>query len=500
MYCAKKILCSIIFVSFICIKVARAQTSGFAKTYTTQAASTGSMAVSAVVYGNSLFNIYSSANMGLTIQKNDLDGIPVLTKEFVGFSPTNVFTNLSGGYMYLAGTITSLQGTTTIESPFVCKIDTANCAPLFFNLYSVNNSSFTPIYDCRIHDDQNQMYLAGRTSTALTNAPQYGYVLNINLQNGGTVNASYTMAVSTSTTNYISSICPISNSSLLFGAGTIIGKIIGTPSSMIFGSAYASNTGSGKIFRSSNSKKMIVSGLQQVYKVDTNLTLINSANNKTLIYGNTVESFFFNDHLYRFDAGNWRLNICDTSLATITSAEYFPIANSQFQLGTGFARNATNLFFTQAPNSSTNKFFNLRTDLAGLMACSTPTSVNSLSIAVNGSSVALSSGTVNTTKSVYPASLATRAVPYAITCSNTFVKNQPSPVSVSRSGQNTYLINSDAGINSYSVFDVQCRELVRSNFPNKNYYIDLSEFTNGVYLIQLNLIGGNAAYLKIVNY
>ena len=81
----KKILLSLLSVFSL---TAAAQTATLARTYSLTNMVPAGITVKSIVYGNNLFYIYSEGGpTGLTVQKNNLDGVPALKRSIQGLVP-----------------------------------------------------------------------------------------------------------------------------------------------------------------------------------------------------------------------------------------------------------------------------------------------------------------------------------------------------------------------------------------------------------------------------
>lgn len=496
----KKILLS--FLSIISLS-ALSQTATLARTYSLTNMVPAGITVKSIVYGNSLFYVYSEGGpTGLTVQKNNLDGVPSLKRSIQGLVPqasNAFFVNATQGKLYISGHRT----TSTTVQPFIVRIDTALCIPDFIKDYNVTGYTMVRINDAEITSDSN-LVLAGSASNTGSMSIERAFVLGTKLSTNCSPVYSNTMTVMANSVTSINSIKEISAATLLYsaqsGTATYLGRISKTANSLTFPSgSYSISIGGGSIDTYSNLKKVLVHNSNSILKVDTNLTLI-SGSQSAAIVSNALYSFYLDNKIYR-PSNVAKMEIIDTNFTGISNT-YSTIVPAGASFASAVTKNANNVFITYSEWATTAAFHTIKTNTLGTMNCSSQLSVNITPTTVTGSIINIVSSSVVTTPTAVALVSSVTAVSHTLLCSTVGMgENSDQFIARLRSNEGVYNVVTSQNIANIQVFDINGRLILNQKYDgNSNMAeIDLRKFEHSVYIGRILDVDGREMKVKLLN-
>ena len=496
----KKILLSLLSVFSL---TAAAQTATLARTYSLTNMVPAGITVKSIVYGNNLFYIYSEGGpTGLTVQKNNLDGVPALKRSIQGLVPQSAnafFVNATQGKLYISGHRT----TSTTVQPFIVRIDTALCIPDFIKDYNVAGFTMVRINDAEITSDSN-LVLAGSATNTGSMTTERGFVLGTKLSTNCTPVYSNTMTVMANSVTSINSIKEISAATLLYsaqsGTATYLGRISKTANSLTFpAGSYSISFGGGSIETYSNLKKVLVHNQNSILKIDTNLTLINGTQSAAGV-SNALYSFYLDNKIYR-PSSVAKMEIVDTNFTAISNT-YSTIVPAGASFASAVTKNANNLFITYSEWATTAAFYTIKTNTLGTMNCSSQLSVNITPTTVTGIINNMVSGGVVTTPTSVALVSSVTAVSHTIQCTSVGVsENSSQYLAKLRSNDGVYNVVITQNIASVQVYDINGRMILNLKFDgNSNMVeIDLRKFEHSVYIGRIIDVDGREMKAKLLN-
>lgn len=478
---------------------ATSQTGTFAKTYGVSNITPGGILVKSIIYGNSLFSVYNEAGLGLMVQKNDLNGVPVLKRAINGVFPspsTSFYLNTSGGNLYISGSKTA-----SAVAAFVIKIDTATCNYIYSNQYTLPTLNMFRVYDSKILNN-GELLLAGSATNSGSMTVEYGILMTV-MTTSGSAMVTRTVTVNSSTNTVIGSITQISNSSVLFVANTNgvpnICKAIGISGNFSVVSAYAGIPGALKISAFGNAKKFLAMNSTHIYKVDTNMALMISPQPGVNLAGSATP-YYLDNKIYRLYGGT-KVDIIDTGFVLIGSNNYTSAITSTLQYAQGIIKNNNNLFINYSASSTSDNFCLLKTALNGTMNCSTTETNNPVSSPINGGSVTITSGFDNPMSIPTSPNSPTMTVTYTNSCLNTgveevFNKNKIKTIYT----EGYYILTSDKNFSTFQLIDLTGRMIRNEKMSGNNdrITIQMNTLPDGIYIARIMDVDQNEYTIKLI--
>jgi hypothetical protein len=497
----KKLLLSLFA---LCAIAASAQPGTLAQDYSLTAMVPGGIYVKSIVYGNSIFYVYpENGPVGLTIQKNDLNGVPVTKKSITGFLPTgqNAFhLNVAQGKLFISGNRTQ----SVSVNAFNIRVDTATCDPDFIKEYTVPGFSYININDARITMD-NLLVLAGTAYNTGTVNPQKGFVLGTALALNCDPVYNATLAIAGSTYNTINSICEISNSSFVYsaqsGTNTFLGRMFKTPFNCSFDpQTYQISVGGGKINTISNPRKFVLHNSTTIFKLDTNLTLLTNPQVGGGM-GSALNTFCAGNKIYRVSSVA-KMEIMDTTFAGIANS-YSTIVPVGASFASAVSRNANNVFITYSEWSTTAVFHTIKTSTLGTMNCSNQVSVTSSPTTMIATVMNNFATSVTVNSSTISFASPTTAISYTTICPFMVGVNENTENIVVRLRSNdaVYSLTIAQNISTIQVFDLNGRMILNNNYEGNlnSVEIDLRKLEHSVYIGRITDVDGKELKVKLLN-
>jgi hypothetical protein len=474
-----------------------AQNSTLTRTYTIPGAlGGGGDRNRTLVHGNSLYYITDGMG-GMVIYKNNLDGIPVLTKSITaGYS--NVFFNARNSNLYISGS----AFTPTATVPFLINLDTASLNIIYSVEYSVSNYNSIPINDCIITSD-NRMIMVGKATTHLAFADEYGVILNINLGANGSLAGTSTLSIANSTNTVIQSVTEISNSSLIFSAyssGTpFIGKAVRSSAFYTTNSAYTYALSSDvKVAAFSNPKKFLAFDQNKVFKIDTNLAL-NNIPHPGVTSSQPASTKYIDNKVYRIIGSS--LQIMDSSLIPTAINSYSTVLPFGSFYLPAISKSSANLFLVHSLNQTNNAFYMIKTDLAGQMNCSSVQTSTSSLTASNGGQASALTGSIASNFGFVNHSTGPINITHQVGCFSVGLaeKNpEPKKIRISAS-EGIYGISTDQAFKSAAIRDISGKCIYRKSDIANEFSANLKECPPGVYLIEIYFEDGTTRFAKLLH-
>lgn len=478
------------------------QTTTF-KTYTVPVLGTSKI-VSSIIYGNSLYYVYSSGG-SFAIQKNDLNGITLLTKVYnlPIYSNAGIFLNSNNGAIYISGDKAATA--TNQETPFLAKIDTSNLSFIFCKEYLFLNNKVARLFQTKFLNNGTIMMCGG----VIPSTYYYGLAVNVDAANGNVIYTN-TLVVGAPTASFavgpptcFTSFAEISNSTILFSGytdylGGFISSAMQTATSVVTNSVFLCTSGGSKLIVSSNPSKVVAHQNSKFFKIDTSLSILNSTppgSDLTYSVNGASRTFYDNGKVYVLN-NSIDLDIYDDSFVHLSGNSYPFIAagysnTAQMNIGgTGNVLvNNSNLFITSAVSQDNNKFYMLKTSLTGTMPCYVAKPVSRASVSHASSPSVFASGPITYTVNSLSFTGITSPVSFVTNvCTPTEIKEytQSNAIKISLT-DNGYSISSIETINSYDLYDITGRVIKTEVFtdPVTEIKINLSQFYHGIYVARI---------------
>jgi hypothetical protein len=483
---------------FICT-LSHAQTATLAKTYSVSF-SPGGIPINATVYGNRLFTVYSDP-MGITIQKNDLNGTPVLTKAYqnLGLSGNGLpIINSYNGKIYFTGNRSISSGTSTIQVPYVAQIDTAT---LNFDFLAFYPSSLpytrTEVNDAKIMNN-GYLMIGGYVTNFGAPSPTYGFLLSVNLSANASPISSQTLSINNGTFTTINSLVENSNGTLLYSAnstnGACVGKALKSNSTLFFSSAHFTGFNLHSLAKYGNPKRFLFYTNDKVYKIDTNLA---SLPNFTSSIGYSLTpanaTTFLNNKLYRFTS-NTIMQVVDTTFnsANATSYDYAattPSLPSLYIPSGTICGNTNNVFMHFAQNQSSSSFFMIKATANGQLNCATVVSASiSPFTFLNGTTIPFNSGPYTTAQQNISPTGSIVTVQHNTSCSILGINAQrlSETMVIKTIDKGIYILENEQFISRIALFDVSGRlvKTIDTDINTTSAVLNLSELPLGLYVVK----------------
>jgi hypothetical protein len=480
---------------------ASSQTATLAKTYSVQNLTPGGKTVRSIVYGNCLYNVYTEGNVGLSVQKNDLNGVPVTKTRFANIflnTQNGFFLNTYNGDLYISGAKTG----TAASTPFLIKIDTASCNFVYLAEYPVSNYNNVKVTDSKILSNGNVVF-AGSVSNTGTVATEHGIIFGANLATNGTLAHTSTLAIGGNTNTIITSITEISNSTVIFAATSLgqpyLGRALKTATNLTITGAYATSSGGGKVAAFGNQKKFLAYNATHVYKVDTNLTILSLPHPGVNLGLSALSTHYLDNKVYRILSGS-KLEIVDTAFTSVSNT-YSSIVSAPASFAQSVAKNSTNLFINYSDMQTTFNFYLIKTNLAGQMNCSMQQTTNPVTTATNGGSVTIVTGSIVASTVPTTPTSPTASVTYVNSCSTVGIKEAGMEKKLLIANNNgVYTIEAPNAIAFVEIFDISGKLIQRTApGPVTSVSVDMTVFAKSIYIVKLSDIVGGEYKAKLVN-
>lgn len=465
-----------------------------ALTYSVSSASGVSQDLFNLPLGNSLFYAYYS--QGLVLQKNDLNGVPVLIKKFPSsnISLRNMISN--NGFLYLIGT-SATGGTNSVSIPTIFIVDTINFNLQYTTTYNFSfpNIAWVNINDAKFLNSGNILMVGSINSYSTSSTVAWAMEVNPNA-NGIVVNTN-TLTVGTSTANSFNSFSEISNSSIIFSGNYsnpygFLAKASRSGGILTFNTLYETSIGGGVINSFSNPKKLLIStylngGSDFIMKVDTNLSLLSSISQAGIIriggnfYGSN-QIKVANNKLYRLNSSKV-LDILDTSLVSVSTKSYTSV-DPMFFNSLNF--NNSNVFMLGS--TMYDIFALVKTDLSGSISCSNTLPFTNSVMQTNGGSTPFNSGVLLATQNSTSPSSQTATIIYTVTCGNitSLKENEDSGNQLLTFFNNEIIIKSNLAVETVDLFDLTGKLIRHFSYSNNEteLKIKLTDFSTGMYILK----------------
>lgn len=486
------------------------------RAYSTGTVAAGGININSIAYGNRLFTLHTEG-LSISAQKSDFDGVPVLKRHYSGIGgfqlSQKIVLNTWNGMICVTACRTVANGTTTSTWPFLMLIDTVNLNPMITLDYPVSGFNTIRVNDAIVLNN-GYLIMAGAATNTGSSSPQYGFFQQVNLAANGSPAGSATLSVAQSTLGEVSSLSPISNSSVIYAfnvsTGSVsphyIGKLQRTTSALAILSAY--NVGGATevgVANYGNPKRFLFYNANLVCKVDTNLSsLVAPAPPVTGaqfgVNANLIK--VLNGKIYRTVTANKQMDVADTSLVTVTSTSY-PFGTPAAQFGKAVTRNTLGspfIYFSEG--QTTSNFYMIKTQPNGQSICgstfiATLTPSNLSAVPDNPFF-----GSVPVTF-VFQNPVAQQAqVQHTLSCFTSGISSheKDTDVRMFRMEDGKYQIRSEAGVKQIHLYDISGR-VVFSEFyaaPSEQIQVDLSSFPGAIFVLRLQDGSGSESALKLV--
>ncbi|MBK9284165.1 MAG: T9SS type A sorting domain-containing protein [Sphingobacteriaceae bacterium] len=478
----------LIILLFISIStLLNAQTSTFVKTYSVQNLTPAGFHPKTIIYGNSQFIVHAEGSGSLSIQKNNLNGIPVTKRSYANYSilgnPSYYLETLNGTLL-ISGSKTTSLGTV----PFILRLDTTNCNSILAADYIIAGYNSIRINDAKVLNNGNLILVGGASNTG-TSTAQDGFVLAINIPANGSPLYSHTLTVNSSTNTSLISIQEISNSSFMFSASgngsPYLGKALKTTSTFSTINAYGCSIGASRLNSYTNAKKVFAHTNDLIFKLDTNLAQLSLSAQMGINMPACLGTKYANNKIYRMLTGNV-VHIVDTAYAVIANTYSSVIASSLTPKDV--VSDANNIYVTFGSNSTSNRHDLLKASLTGTMNCSSQVIPNPVTNGTNGGSVTATSAPVPFNLLFNNPVSPTISVTYTDVCNsvgiNEIIKNNSLRLT---SNNGIYHIAIANEIENIQLFDLGGKLIANFTFnSNSNQErINLNDLTTGIYIIKI---------------
>ncbi|MGZ4042651.1 MAG: T9SS type A sorting domain-containing protein [Bacteroidia bacterium] len=487
----------------------QAQPGPFYKSYTLSNSS-GNVSPYSKAYGDRVYTFYADYyagyNQNLTIQKNDQQGNPLTINSInMVLSQSYIQAEAYNGSLYVTGLRGGVFGN-PYSNPYLAKIDTNNCLPIYVKEYQINNSNHW-ISDIKILND-GTILLVG---WFFNNNIACSLIMGVDPVNGAPI---YTHTLSLGYSTYIGNITEISNSTLLFTGWAnnnnqaFIGKATKTTTTFSINSIYNTSAPLGDFGLTSNPKKIISSTLSEIYKVDTNLTFLNSTNGISV---NASSSAFYNNNKIYRPVDPDKIEIYDTTLMNPVVYSY-PQTASNFspgvsvQLGSrGEMTFDSSFAYITAWADITQKYFLMKIKLDGSQSCGIPGSGSVFPTPpLTASQTSFTFGTMSsyTINNLIPLQMTNTVIVTPDICAVNIHQNNSGETIKIQSGYGSYTFSGQEYFSKAELYDVtgKLTAFKELDVPSNQLEIEVQTIPKGIYIVKLTSLEGVQYKLKLVNY
>jgi hypothetical protein len=490
----------------------RSQNPTTYRTYTL--ATSGIDNMESTVYGNRLYNV-ASGGAGILVEKNDLNGTPVLAKIIPVQANSDVKFNVFNGNLYLNATVSG----SVAYVPCLIKLDTVNFNLVFYKNLDFNSGGNTFISSSKVMSN-GQLILCGYN--VFSGSQCRGFITQIDMASGNIVTTQTINLPGPPFNFYVHDVTETSNSTLQFSAfstngNSYIGKAIKSASSISITSLYSTNASFQKLDRIPGSSKMLSADSYNVVKLDTNFALLSGASIKQ--FTNTASysrPFFAQNKLYM--VGRDTSMVVIDSLLNIVSDNSYPTTQSTFtnvnvgsiSYRTSFCRSANQLYIIYRPPIYYDKFSMLKTTLSGNIGCShsSPFEIMSTITVTSGVVASINQGSI--TVGTYPASITPTPVTETVTFTDECFSTTADIIN-NEIGEKTLhvqylnegcLLNSVKDLSALEILDISGKKVktMKFNIGDNQTFVDLSGFSKGVFIMQIQFQDLSYERLKLLNY
>jgi hypothetical protein len=450
------------------------------------------------------YHAISGPDIGVIIQKNDLDGNPIWKKIVQGLDDiSNV--EMYNGNLIMVGQRAVFNNSVTTANVCIASIDTSNGNLNYFKAHAMPTYSAIALLCTKLL--ANGDILVGGSCGA--SSVGYGYIGRFNASTGNLVYHE-SLLINGEACN-VRSLEEYNNSSLFicgyYGNSTInyYAAKISNNATPVISTVRSFNDKTVNINKLNTNRLLIHSGGLMI-KVDTNLVAVGNGSWTTNNFntGFSTKSFYRNGKIYVTGAGGLKqMAIVDTLGAmTNTLAACFYTTGGSSQIVSGYLQtNGTNLFITHATGANSAPFYLLKTDMNGNTSCSTvgyfTCSTQSFSSAVLNGSLSSTTGTLGTlSPTIVTGTISTTFNCFTATgiSENTVFSNG---VSV-RYKTDGYTINSSEVIRSLAVIDINGRDVKHFESEGMELNFSLNEEPKGIYIVTITSANGNVCRKKII--
>lgn len=444
--------------------------------------------------GNSLFYVYQS--QGLTFQKNNLNGQPVLIKKFPNAAITVKHLLSKNGLLYVIGT-SATGGPSSANIPALFVVDTMNFTLQLSTSYNLTfpNIAWVDINDAKFLNSNNIIMAGSIHSYSVNNT--VAWAMEINPTANGMVINTNTLTVGTSTANAFHSFTEISNSSIIFSGSYanpygFLAKATRSAGNLTFNSLYQTSVGGGILNSFSNPKKIIINnylnnGSDAIIKLDTNLALLSTISQNGII---RIGSNFFTPHrikvannmLYRVEGKV--LDILDTGLISVATRSYNVINPMSFN-----NINITNSNVYMLGYTMYDVLGLVKTDLQGNLSCSNAIPYTNSIFQTNGGQTTFNANTILTSQNSAAPISQSATIVYTVTCGSITSLNDNL---IKNNHVISYLdgdcfVKSNSSIQSTELYDVTGKLIKQLHYLNneQEIKINLKDITSGIYLLKV---------------
>jgi hypothetical protein len=500
-------ICLFLAVSIQC----RSQNQTTYRTYTLSSINFDN--IESTIYGNRLYNV-GAGGSSLLVEKNDLNGNPLLTRSIPLQANADIKVNASNGFLYLNATSSGSIG----YIPFIIKLDTANFNIVYYKQIDLNSGGNTFISGSKIMSNGNLM-LFGYSAYSSTSTPTTkGFITAVDVTTGNVLYTTTVTVPGPPFNFYIWNGTEISNSTLLFCASssngnTYIGKAVKSALSISVTSLYSTNASVQMIDRIPGSSKVMSYDGVTTSRLDTNLSLLSTASVKQFSNSAGFRPFFSQNKVYRIGADT-TMTIVDSALNVVGHNSYPTTVSSFTSSGVGsisyrtsFCKSANNLFIVYRPPIYPGRFSLLKTTLNGVIGCSNSLPLESLSaVTVTNVASAVSQGSIT-------AGMSATATPTPVTENVTFTdlcfSTTADIKSIIPAGElkvlymyDRYVLNSAKTLKSIEVLDLSGKKVRTMVFSagETQASIDMNDLAKGLFIAQVEFQDRSQVRLKLVNH
>ncbi len=457
-----------------------------------------------VVFGNSLFYAYIdnsvSPQTGPCLQKNNLDGTPVWKKVYTGLGDVQQM-QIYNDKILLIGQTTIGTGTSSIAHVFIASIDTSNGSINYLSEQSIPNY-YSASINCSKVLSNGDVFIGG-SAFMQSSICCRGYFARFNANTGALVYQQL-LWMDGAADCAVKSVEEFNNAHLI---------ITGTYSVTSNFAAKITNNATPLVVFS----KSFNAQIDHVTKLNSNRLLfhtgglmlkVDSALNTTPAMTDWVshsfgsKSYYFLGRLYVVDPSK-RLAIIDTTgnMQTSMFTYTYNVPGNNYFSSAYFAGTGTNLYITYDYGSTGGPFSLLKTNLNGNMSCAVTETISPSTFAVASSILTYSLSAYTGTLGTTTPTIINGSVTYTTNCltATGIINNVFDAATILINNSNAkYTVQSDMLLKEVQIMDISGRVIHSNTLNNQYYQIDLTNESNGIYILLVTDYNGNYKRFKLL--